>query len=148
MSRRNDRVNELLRHEISRLLTMEINDPRLKGVITITRVTTSSDLRSATVYLSVLGDEPAKKKALEGIQSAATYLRRELRPRLSLRYTPFLTFNLDESLQQTDHILGIMDDIRQAPLRVQSLGNDQQATTAPDEDQHYTGPLSFPPRRA
>ena len=54
MSRRIDRVNELLRHEISRLLTLQINDPRLRGVMSIARVETSSDLRIAQVSLSVM----------------------------------------------------------------------------------------------
>ena len=140
MSRRIDRVNELLRHEISRLLTLQIKDPRLKGVISITRVTTSSDLRIAQVFLSVMGDSEVKLSALEGIRSASTFLRRELRSRVSLRYTPFLKFDLDESLEEADHILGIMDMIRddepnQAP--------DGQATT--EEGDPYIGPLSSPP---
>jgi len=134
MSRRIDRVNELLRHEISRLLTLQINDPRLRGVISITRVETSSDLRIAQVSLSVMGDSETKQSALEGIRSAATFLRRELRPRLSLRYTPFLKFALDESLEEANHLLGIMDRIR-----------DNQAGEEPLEERgHYLGPLTFP----
>ena len=140
MSRRIDRVNELLRQEISRLLTLQIKDPRLKGVISITRVTTSSDLRVARVFLSVMGDSEVKQSALEGIRSAATFLRRELRPRVSLRYTPFLSFDLDESLEEADQVLGIMDRIQddqpnQAPR--------DQATT--EEEDRYIGPLTFPP---
>ena len=134
MSRRIDRVNELLRHEISRLLTLQINDPRLRGVISITRVETSSDLRIAQVSLSVMGDSETKQSALEGIRSAATFLRRELRPRLSLRYTPFLKFALDESLEEADHLLGIMDRIR----------DNQPGEEPPKERGHYLGPWTFP----
>ncbi len=134
MSRRTDRVSGLLRHEISRLLTAGIKDPRLNGVISITRVATSSDLRNAHVYLSVMGDAAAKQSALDGIRSAAAFLRRELRPRLTLRYTPFLTFDLDESIEEGSHLLGIMDTIRDTlPSHAQ-----------PDEDDDYVGPLSFP----
>ncbi len=134
MSRRIDRVNELLRHEISRLLTLQINDPRLGGVITITRVTTSIDLREAHVFLSVMGDSAAKQKALEGIRSAAAYLRRELRPRLTLRYTPFLKFDLDESMEEVEHILGIMDNIQASQTSESSRSTDDQ----------YLGPLTLP----
>ena len=134
MSRRNDRVNELLRHEISRLLTLQIKDPRLEGVISITRVTTSSDLRSAHVFLSVLGDSAAKQNALDGIRSAATFLRRELRPRLSLRHTPFLKFDLDESIEEADHVLGIMDSIQHSRPSQAPLGDGER----------YIGPLGFP----
>ena len=145
MSRRIDRVNELLRQEISRLLTLQIKDPRLMGVITITRVTTSSDLRVAQVFLSVMGNPEVKRSALEGIRSAATFLRRELRPRVSLRYTPFLTFDLDEALEEADHILGIMDTIldeqpNQAPGEPAS-----SEQTRVEEEHRYIGPLTFPP---
>ena len=112
MPRRIDRINELLRQEISQLLSRQIKDPRLRGVISITEVQTSSDLRNAKVLLSVMGDQTSKQAALDGIQSAATFLRRELRDRLTLRYTPFLTFALDDSLEEADHLLQIMDRIR------------------------------------
>ena len=112
MSRRIDRVNELLRLEISQVLARQIKDPRLSGVITITEVRTSSDLRNALVLLSVMGDEEAKQSALAGIQSAAKFLRRELRGRLTLRYTPFLSFALDDSLEDADRLIGIMNQIQ------------------------------------
>ena len=112
MSRRIDRVNELLRLEISQVLARQIKDPRLAGVITITEVRTSSDLRNALVLLSVMGDEEAKQSALAGIQSAAKFLRRELRGRLTLRYTPFLSFALDDSLEDADRLIGIMNQIQ------------------------------------
>ena len=112
MSRRMDRINDLLRDEISLLLSRQIKDPRLTGVISITSVNTSNDLRNAEVILSVMGDEDARRSALDGIQSAASYLRRELRDRISLRYTPFLKFTLDDTLEQAAHILQIMDNIR------------------------------------
>ena len=138
MSRRIDRVNELLRHEISRLLALQIKDPRLRGVISITRVATSNDLRAAQVFLSVMGDQVAKTEALEGIRSAASFMRRELRRRLTLRYTPFLTFTLDESFQEAEHILGIMDRIR----------DDDRNLEQPTAGDSYTGPLTSPTGRS
>jgi len=152
MSRRIERVNELLRQEISRLLTLQIKDPRLDGVITITRVDTSSDLRNAKVLLSAMGDEETKQNALAGIRSAATFIRRELRSRVSLRYTPFLSFDLDTGPQEADHVLSIMDDIRnshpsQVPLTPSmGEGSDETARGFSDQDANYTGPLSFPKR--
>jgi ribosome-binding factor A len=113
MSRRIERVNELLRQEISLLLARQIKDPRLQGVISITRVNTSSDFRAAEVFLSVMGDPEAKLSAIKAIRSASSFLRRELRPRLTLRHTPFLTFSLDESLEEAGHLLEIMNSIRE-----------------------------------
>ena len=154
MSRRIERVNELLRQEISRLLTLQIKDPRLNGVITITRVTTSSDLRNARVFLSAMGDEETKQNALAGIRSAATFIRRELRSRVSMRYIPFLRFDLDTGTQEADNILAIMDGIRndqssQFPL-TQSLreGSNELSQDVSNQEDNYTGPLSFPKRGA
>ena len=113
MSRRIDRINELLRTEISFVLMRHIKDPRLNGVISVTQVNTSSDLRNAKVLLSVMGDDDTKKAAMDGIQSAATFLRRELRDRVALRYTPFLSFALDDTLEEADHLFQIMDRIRE-----------------------------------
>ncbi len=112
MSRRTDRVNEQLREEISTLLTRQIKDPRLSGLITITRVVTSGDLRSARVFISVMGGPETKKTALDGIQSAASFLRRELRDRINMRHTPFLTYELDESMEEADQVLRRLDQIR------------------------------------
>ena len=112
MSRRTDRVNEQLREEISTLLTRQIKDPRLSGLISITRVVTSGDLRSARVFISVMGRQETKKAALDGIQSAASFLRRELRDRINMRHTPFLTYELDESMEEADQVLRRLDQIR------------------------------------
>ena len=134
MSRRVDRINGVLRQEISQLLSRQIKDPRLNAVVTITQVQTSSDLRTARVFLSVLGDQETRERALEGIQSAATFLRRELRGRISLRYTPFLTFMLDDSLENADRLLRLMDRIQE----------ESPPEELPAGGQSYEGPLSFP----
>ncbi len=109
MSRRIDRVNDQLRDEISQLLVRATKDPRLDGVISITRVSASNDLRSARVFISVMGGEETKQTALDGVRSAAAFLRRELRGRVNLRHTPFLTFVLDDSIEEGDRVLRLMD---------------------------------------
>ena len=133
MSRRSDRINGLLREEISLLLSREIKDPRLDGVISITHVQTSSDLRNARVFLSVMGDQATKDAAVDGIQSAATFLRRSLRDRLNLRYVPFLKFAIDESIEDANTVLRLMDSIQEPPPLA------EPAIEAPT----YNGPLSF-----
>ena len=109
--RRIERVNGLLREEISGLIASQVNDPRLRGIITITQVQTASDLRSARVYVSVMGPEDIRQEALAGIQSSASYLRRELRNRVSLRYVPFLKFMLDDAMLEADRLMQIIDDL-------------------------------------
>ena len=109
--RRMERINGLLREEIAGLMASQVNDPRLKGIITITQVRTASDLRSARVYVSVMGAETVRQEALAGIQSSASYLRRELRSRVSLRHVPFLTFQLDDAMLEADRLMQLIDDL-------------------------------------
>jgi ribosome-binding factor A len=121
MSRRTDRINEQLREELSMVLARQVKDPRLNAVISITRVESSNDLRSARVYISVMGNKETKQEALEGLQSAASFLRREIRDRINMKHTPFMTYLLDDSLEEASHVLNIMDRIR----------TDEPATGAP-----------------
>ena len=111
MTRRTDRINGLLRQEISKLLSHELNDPRLSGVVSITQVETSTDLRRARVYVSVLGDQQEKNTVLSGINSATRFMRRELGERLTIRYVPELSFVLDESLDEAERIFNLMDSL-------------------------------------
>ena len=101
-----------MRQELSGLISREIKDPRVSGIITITQVDTSSDMRNARVYLSVMGDSDTKREALDGLRSASSFLRRELRTKISLRYIPFLSFELDDTLEHSINILNILDTIK------------------------------------
>ena len=112
MSRRTERINEQLREEISTLLTRQIKDPRLNAVISITRVVSSGDLRSARVYISVMGNQETKQSALEGLRSAASFLRRELRNRINMKHTPFLSYQLDDSIDEADQLLRLMNKVK------------------------------------
>lgn len=109
MSRRIDRVNELLRAEISNIIARDIKDPRVAGVISITEVVASSDLRSARVYVSVMGADSDRQAAMDGIRSAASFLRRELRDRVNLRHTPHMSFVLDDSIEEGERVLRLIE---------------------------------------
>ncbi len=112
MSRRTERINEQLREEISTLLTRQIKDTRLNAVISITRVVSSGDLRSARVYISVMGNQETKRSALAGLQSAASFLRRELRDRINMKHIPFLSYELDGSIDEADKLLRLMNKVK------------------------------------
>ena len=111
MTRRPQRVNELLRQEISLVLQHRLRDPRLSPLISVTRVDTAEDLRNAKVYISVLGSKAKKNDALDGLSSAAGYLRKELGDVLPLKHVPSLAFVLDESLERGDAILEVLDHL-------------------------------------
>src|ERR1043165_7333393 len=101
MSVRTARVNELLRAEISDLLSREVKDPRVtEGLVTITEIRVSPDLRHATVFVSHMGTDEERKHALEGLQHAAPFLHRELMHRLKMRNVPELAFRFDPSIER------------------------------------------------
>ena len=107
-----DRTNDDIRIVVSELLR-SIKDPRVnQGMISVTRTETTSDLRYCKVYISVYGlatDAPLNEKELKkGLKSASGYLRHELGQKLSLRYTPELIFELDNSIEHGAHINQIM----------------------------------------
>lgn len=111
MGRRIERVNSLLRDEVSQLVHHSLKDPRLASLVSITRVAATSDLALAQVYVSVLGSDEEKEATLRALASAAPYLRRELRARLTIRRLPELSFHLDESIEQSSRLLALMNQL-------------------------------------
>lgn len=105
-SDRMNRINDELRRELSELLR-EVKDPRVTGMISVTAVNATSDLKQAKVFVSVL-DKSTETQVMKGLKSAAGYLRRELAHRLNLRSTPELTFLADDSIDKGAHILDIL----------------------------------------
>lgn len=103
------RINEVIQKELSAQLR-SLKDPRVQGgMVTITRVDTTSDLRYARVFVSVL-DKAQEKDVVKGLKSAAGYLRRELGAALRLRYTPELQFVADDSIEHGARILSMLRD--------------------------------------
>ncbi len=102
------RINEEIQRELSDLIRT-VKDPRVHGLISITAVDATADLRYAKVYVSAL-DKSDVDQVVKGLKSAAGYLRRELGAALSLRYTPELIFERDDSMAHGAHILSILRD--------------------------------------
>jgi ribosome-binding factor A len=108
MSRRQERVGELIRDQLGEIMQRELRDPRLGGVVSITEVVVSPDLKFARVYLSVLGDEAERRLALKAARAAAGFLRHELGSRTSLRYVPELHFEPDRAIEHGDRVAQIL----------------------------------------
>ena len=102
------RINEEIQRELSTLIR-SVKDPRVTGMISITAVDTTPDLKYAKIYVSML-DKSDCTQVLKGLKSAAGWLRRELGHSLNLRYTPELTFVRDDSIDQGAHILDLLRD--------------------------------------
>jgi ribosome-binding factor A len=109
MTRRTERINELLREELSDLLCRQAKDPRLGGLVTVTEVEVSVDLRHARVFVSVMGSEEEREGAFRALETARPFLRRELGKRLSTRRTPDLSFRRDDSLERGAHLLSLIE---------------------------------------
>jgi len=110
MSHRSEKVEQFIKEELSEILRREVNDPRI-GFVSVTDVELSVDLRHARVFVSVLGDQDAKTATMAGLESAMGYIRRELGQRLQMRYTPDITFKLDESIERGSRIMKLLGEV-------------------------------------
>jgi ribosome-binding factor A len=110
-SRRRQQVADLIRDEVSEILTYEMKDPRL-GMVSITRVEMSPDLRYATLFTSVYGDEDEQQSTLQALSGASGYIRRLLAPRLRIRHIPTVRFRLDHSMEHAEQITRTLHDIQ------------------------------------
>jgi ribosome-binding factor A len=102
------RVDEAVREVLSAAIAQDLKDPRV-GFVTVTGVDTSSDLRHARVYVSVLGDERQRELSLEGLRSAHGVLQRRIAAELTLKHTPTLTFVYDDSVDRGMRIGELLD---------------------------------------
>ena len=112
--KRLDRVNQLIKEEISTLLQRELKDPRL-GFVTVTDVETSKDLRVAKVFVSVLGDERQWAASLTALASARGFVRNWLRQHLDLRVTPEVDFRADHSMEHAARIQALLKHVQDTP---------------------------------
>ncbi|MFY7950682.1 MAG: 30S ribosome-binding factor RbfA [Gemmatimonas sp.] len=111
-ARRPDRVAEAIREEVATFLAEGAKDPRIRAFVTVTAVDVTRDLRHATVFVSLMGDEADKKKTVEGLASVATHLRSKLGKSLRLRSAPEIHFRADESVARASRIESLLAQIR------------------------------------
>jgi ribosome-binding factor A len=131
MSRRTLQVGELLREELTDIIRREVKDPRL-GFWSITRVEVPPDLRSARVFVSVLGSDEERTGTLRALSSAAGFIRHHLKPRLRMRQIPDLEFRDDRSMEHAEEIGRVLRGLRleQDPVTRPAV---QPAATTEDE---------------
>jgi ribosome-binding factor A len=108
-----ERVNTLIRREISELIQRELRDPRLDEFIAVTEVDTSPDLKFAKVFVSCMSGQKEEQRILGILNSAAGFLRTELSKTVRLRRVPELHFYWDNSIERGDRILRLIDEVSQ-----------------------------------
>jgi ribosome-binding factor A len=110
-SHRIERVNTLIRREISELIQHHLRDPRLAEFVAVTAVETSADLHYAKIFVSCIAGQQEETKVLAVLNAAAGFLRSELAKKVRLRHTPELSFYWDDSIERGDRILRLLDQV-------------------------------------
>ena len=109
-SRRTEKAAEAVREVVSMAILTELNDPRVRDV-TVTHVEVSRDLRYAKIHVSVMGDETRQQLTLRGLQSAAGFLQAKVAERIDIRYTPKLSFLLDQGVKRSIAVAKILREV-------------------------------------
>ena len=122
-----EKLQELIKQEMSKMLLNDIKDPRI-GFVTVTGVEMTGDLREAKIFVSVMGGEEQVKNSLDGLNSALGFVRREIGQRVRLRFTPEISFALDTSLDYGDHIQKLL-------LQVEGESHADNSSTGGDKTQ-------------
>ena len=111
MPHRVERINQLIRKELSELLERQVKDPRLGNFVSVNEVSTSPDLKRAKVFVSTFDNNVERERVLNGLKAASGFFRSELGNRLKLRYAPELNFSWDDSIERGAHLNQLIDRV-------------------------------------
>ncbi|MDD6207844.1 MAG: 30S ribosome-binding factor RbfA [Clostridiales bacterium] len=109
---KNTRINSEVMKELSILISQEVKDPRIAPMTSVVSVEVTPDLKYCKAYISVLGDEEARKNTYLGLKNATPFMRRELARRINLRITPELTFVMDQSIEYGVSMSKLIDEVK------------------------------------
>ena len=121
---KNTRINQEVQKELSMLISRELKDPRINRMTSIVNVELAPDLKTAKVYISVLGDEESQKNTLKGLKSAAPFLRGQLARTINLRNTPELIFVVDQSIEYGVKMSRLIDEVNHNDVTVETEENE------------------------
>ena len=107
---KNTRINSEVQRELANIIRGEIKDPRIHPLTSVVTVEVAPDLKTCKAYISVLGDQEAQEKTLEGLNSAVGYIRRQLARNLNLRNTPEIRFIMDQSIEYGVHMSKLINE--------------------------------------
>lgn len=112
--KRTKRIEKEIKKEVALIISTGIKDPRVGPMVSVTDVDLSNDLEFAKIYISTLGDDDEKQDAIDGLENATGFIKRELGIRLKLRHVPDLIFKLDESIERGIYMNKLIDDVLKA----------------------------------
>ena len=129
-NRRPDRVAEAIREEVATFLADGVKDPRVRGLVTITGVDVTRDLRHARIFVSIMGDDAERAETLEGLSAVASHLRGRVGRALRLRVAPEISFKTDPSVAHAARIETLLESVRRE--REGLSADDDSVEAAPD----------------
>jgi ribosome-binding factor A len=132
-SHRPERIAEAIREVVATSILFELNDPRIRGV-TVLRSEVAPDLRSASVYVTLMGTEAERKQALRALRHAAGFLQSKVADRLQTRYTPRLTFKVDEGVKSSVAVSRLIDEALAEDAARHPPGPPSELTGPPGDD--------------
>lgn len=113
---KNTRINQEVQRELGMLISREIKDPRIHPMTSVVNVAVAPDLKTAKVFVSILGDEQAQKDTLVGLKNAAPFLRGQLAKNINLRNTPELNFFVDQSIEYGVNMSKLIDEVNKTSI--------------------------------
>jgi ribosome-binding factor A len=119
---RAERLAEAIKAEVSEIIQRDLRDPRI-GFVSITDVVVSHDLRHAKIFVSVLGDDEAKRRTIQGLEHARGHVRSALGARLEVRFVPEILFRLDTSIERGSRVVALMREVAEEGARGSSGGD-------------------------
>jgi ribosome-binding factor A len=132
-------VAEAIREVVSSTILFELRDPRVQHV-TVLHVEVPTDLRTAKVYISILGDETEQRLCLHGLNSARGFLQRQIADRLDLRYTPVLTFVVDDGIKKSIEASRILRELAEREGTAAPVASDDAPAEPPPPDDSDPAP--------
>ena len=122
---RSDRVAELIKHEVSDIITRKLNDPRI-GFTSVTAVDIGNDLKNARIYVSIFGTPEQKKATMDALFSATKFVRGELGHRLQLRDVPEILFRQDDSIEKGAKVFEIINKLHKEKVKGKNAGSNKR----------------------
>ena len=132
---KNTRINGEVQKVLSTLISREIKDPRINPMTSVVHVEVAPDLKTAKVYISVLGDDESKENTKRGLKSAASFMRGQLAKTLNLRNTPELTFVIDNSIEYGVNMSKLIDEVNKKSSRSEEELMDEEYEDEDDTEE-------------
>ena len=131
---RNGRINEEIKKEVSNTIQNKIKDPRLSAMVSVTNVDTTRDLTYTKIYVSIFGNDLAKKETLQALKSSTGLIRKEIGLHVKLRHVPQVIIELDETIEKAIHLESIFSKIKEKDKNVEDLDDEDDFEDGEEEE--------------